>query len=187
MVEIADGEDVLLFQESDEGTYWEEIKAPEPAAPVTAARPQIGLKRLLADAEGQMQAANRELRDARAELAKALDRAERLKQPIRDPVFLQDVLESESKKLERLVNQLEERLASVDAPVERVNVQTQVGKLRALALELVNEGLLIRVEATKASMPDMARVDFLRRQGVIEIRKNGPRSLLKSATICRSI
>ncbi|WP_248806814.1 hypothetical protein [Pseudomonas sp. MWU13-2100] len=180
VVEIADGEDVLLFQESDEGTYWEEIKAPEPAAPVTAARPQIGLKRLLADAEGQMQAANRELRDARAELAKALDRAERLKQPIRDPVFLQDVLESESKKLERLVNQLEERLASVDAPVERVNVQTQVGKLRALALELVNEGLLIRVEATKASMPDMARVDFLRRQGVIEIRKNGPRSLLKS-------
>ncbi|WP_191485711.1 dermonecrotic toxin domain-containing protein [Pseudomonas sp. FEN] len=180
IVEISGGDEVLLFQENDEGTYWEEVSAPESAPQSVAAKPLIGIKRLLGDAEAQMQAAKRELLDARAELTKALDKAERLKQPIRDPVYLQDVLESESKKLERLANQLEERLASVDATIERVNGQTQVGKLRALALELVNAGLLIRVEATKASMPDMARVDFLQRQGAIEIRKNGPRSLLKS-------
>ena len=178
IVEISGGDEVLLFQESDEGT-WEAIQAPEPA-PSTVAQPPVGIKRLLGEVDKQIQAANRELLDARAQLAKALDKAKRLKQPIRDPVFLQDVLEGEAKQLEQLANQLKGRLASVDAAVDRVNGQTQLSKLHTLVQELLNEGVLLRVEATKASMPDMARVDFLQRQGAIEIRKNGPRSLLKS-------
>ncbi|MGY2286574.1 dermonecrotic toxin domain-containing protein [Pseudomonas gingeri] len=179
-VELADGDEVRVFQESASGSYWEEVKAPEPAPAPVATRPQVGLKRLVKEAGTQMQKARGELANARKELARALDHAARLKQPVRDPVYLQDVLEGEARILVRLAEQLESGLVSAEQSPERLNAQSQAANLRALALELGNEGLLIRVEATKASMPDMARVDFLHRQGAIEIRKNGPRSLLKS-------
>ncbi|NWC10425.1 hypothetical protein HX776_16570 [Pseudomonas agarici] len=179
-VEIAVEDEVRVFQQSDTGSYWEEIEAPEPAPASTVARPQVGLKRLVKEAGTQVQKARSELLNARQELARMLDRAVRLKQPVRDPVYLQDVLEGEARALARLADQLDSSLAAAQASPERVNAQTQSANLRALSLELTNEGLLIRVKATKASMPDMARVDFLHRQGAIEIRKNGPRSLLKS-------
>ncbi|NWE27945.1 hypothetical protein [Pseudomonas gingeri] len=179
-VEIAVEDEVRVFQQSDSGSYWEEVKAPEPTPVPAAVRPQVGFKRLVKEAGAQMQRARTELLNARQELARMLDRAVRLKQPVRDPVYLQDVLEGEAKTLDRLADQLDSSLAAAQASPERVNAQTHVSNLRALSLELVNKGLLIRIEATKASMPDMARVDFLQRQGAIEIRRNGPRSLLKS-------
>ncbi|WP_248746754.1 hypothetical protein [Pseudomonas sp. MWU12-2037] len=181
-VEITAADEVHVFQESATGSYWEEVKAPEPEpAPIpAAARPRSGLKRLIKEAGTQMQRARSELLGARQELARALDQAARLKQPVRDPVYLQDVLEGEARTLDSLADQLASSLETAEASPERVNGRTQVANLRTLSLELRNEGLLIRVEATKASMPDMARVDFLHRQGAIEIRKNGPRSPLKS-------
>lgn len=98
------------------------------------------------------------------------------------PSELQDILEHHGERLVAAAQAIEQVLTvsnEVDLPTSRRESAAQrMTELRNKAVELVEEGRLLRIHALKRQPPTAARVRYLSQQGEIMVQREGDRRTL---------
>ncbi len=178
LVDPVNNETLASFRREPDGEGWEQMPGSPAKKPSGAASKRVlkTVNELMQSAQSALDAIPGQLQAAKAQARVA-----------QYPSEMEDIMRLRSERLVETADALDKLVVRSNqtdlADTEHASVELRVRLLREKAVELIEQGRLMRIERVKTLPPDAGRVDYLRRQGEVSVRKVGGRKHLATSQL----